>query len=57
MKPLKNYILVVQAEIETKTAGGLILTGSVETGSKPAVVKEVGPEVINVNIGDKLAVK
>ena len=56
MKPLKNYVLVVDAgEDEKKTAGGLILTQSIDTGSRPGFVVAVGPDVKNVNKTDKIA--
>lgn len=56
MKPLKNYVLVVDAgEDEMKTAGGLILTQSIETGSKPGFVIATGPDVQGVNKTDKVA--
>jgi co-chaperonin GroES (HSP10) len=56
VKPLKNYVLVVDAgEDQMKTAGGLILTQAVETGSKPGFIINVGPDVKNVNKADKIA--
>lgn len=56
MKPLKNYVLVVDAGEDTKTtAGGIILTDSIETGSKPGFVVAVGPDVVAVNKTDKIA--
>jgi co-chaperonin GroES (HSP10) len=58
MKPLKNYLLVGQKAKEEKTAGGIILGGAdIETGSKPAVVLAIGPDVTQVKIGDQLVVK
>ena len=56
MKPLKNYVLVVDAgEDEKKTSGGLILTQSIDTGSRPGFVVAVGPDVKGVNKTDKIA--
>jgi co-chaperonin GroES (HSP10) len=56
MKPLKNYVLVADLkEDNMKTAGGLILTQSMETGSKPGFVIAIGPDVVNVNKTDKVA--
>lgn len=55
MKPLKNYVLVVDAgEDEMKTPGGLILTQSIETGSRPGFVVNIGPDVKGVNPHDKV---
>jgi co-chaperonin GroES (HSP10) len=56
MKPLKDYILVTEKEAETQTASGLILAGAAETGSKPAIVKAIGPDVESVAIGDVIAI-
>lgn len=56
MKPLKNYVLVVDAGEDTKTtAGGIILTDSIDTGSKPGFVLAVGPDTLNVKKTDKVA--
>jgi co-chaperonin GroES (HSP10) len=55
MKPLKNYVLVTEAEKETTTASGIVLTGSSEKGSKPGIVNAIGPAVTEVSIGDKVA--
>ena len=56
MKPLKNYVLVVDAGEDTKTtAGGIILTDNIETGSKPGFVLAVGPDTLGVRKTDKIA--
>lgn len=57
MNPLKNYILVTQAEAETQTSSGIILAGDTTTGSKPAKVLAVGPDVNQVRQGEKIAIK
>lgn len=59
MKPLKNYILVVETEKETTTAGGIVLAGDAQltSGSKPGVAVAVGPDVVDVKAGDTIAVK
>ena len=49
MKPLKNYVLVVELGEDTKkTAGGIILTNEIETGSKPALVLAIGHDCSHV---------
>jgi len=45
MYPTNDNCLVYEVAQETQTAGGLILTGSIETGSKPGMIAAVGPEV------------
>lgn len=56
MKPLKNYVLVVDAGEDNKTtSGGIILQTSVETGSKPGFVIAVGPDVVAVEKATKVA--
>lgn len=56
MKPLKNYALVVELGEDTKkTAGGIILTNEIETGSKPALVLATGNDCSHVQKMDKVA--
>jgi len=56
MKPLKNYVVVADAGEDTKTtAAGIILTESIETGSKPGFVVAVGPDVQNIKPTDRIA--
>lgn len=58
MNPLKNYVLVTQQEAETKTASGIVLTGSsVDVGARPGRVDAVGPDVNKheIKVGDKVA--
>lgn len=52
MKPLRDNVLVVQAEVETTTASGLIISGGVNTGMKPGKVIAVGPDVQDVKVDD-----
>lgn len=52
MKPLRNNVLLAEAEVQTTSAGGIVLTGSVETGAKPGKVLAVGPDTANVQVGD-----
>jgi co-chaperonin GroES (HSP10) len=56
MKPLKNFVLAVDAGEQSKTtAGGIILQTDIETGSKPALVLVVGPDVTSIKSLDKVA--
>jgi len=58
MEPLKDYILVGERAKEERSAGGLILAGvDLDTGSKPAEVLAIGPEVKDVSVGDTIAIK
>lgn len=50
-------ILVGEAASERTTNSGIVITGSVESGAKPAVVLAVGPDVTAVTKGQKVAVK
>lgn len=56
MKPLHDYVLVVETKAESTTASGIVLTGATDTGTVPGVVVAVGPEVAFVRAGDKVAV-
>ena len=59
MKPLKNFVLLTQIEDdkEIKTEGGLILTRSQDAGTKPGTVEAVGPDVVDVKVGDVVYVQ
>lgn len=48
MKVLHNNVLVTQAEVEEKTSGGIILSGDVTSGNKPAIVIAVGDTVEDI---------
>jgi co-chaperonin GroES (HSP10) len=57
MRPTQNYVYVIQQEVQTTTASGIILSGDTETGSKPAIIKATGPEVTTCQVGDEAYVK
>tara|TARA_Y100000361_G_scaffold153259_1_gene174637 strand:+ start:892 stop:1152 length:261 start_codon:yes stop_codon:yes gene_type:complete len=42
MKMLADNVLITEVEREEKTASGIILTESIDKGSKPALVLSVG---------------
>ena len=54
MKVLHNNVLVTQAEVEEKTAGGIILSGDVTSGNKPAIVIAVGDAVEDIKPKNKV---
>ena len=58
MNPLKNFVLVVDAEEDNtnQTAGGIILSAPIDTKtSKPGFVIKVGPQVESVKPTNKIA--
>ncbi len=55
MKPLKDFLLVVEVEEEAVSAGGIIMSGAAPDAAKPAIVVAVGPDVEGVEVGDKIA--
>ena len=57
MKALKNNIVVGEVAVEKKTESGLILTQNMETGSRPAKVVAIGPDVTQVKIGEQIVIK
>lgn len=56
LKPLKDRVVAVKEEAQTKTKSGILLG---EAKEKPAyaVVESVGPEVKSVKKGDKVIFK
>jgi len=54
MKPTQDNVFVTEVEAEKTTKSGIILTGSTETGVKPALVLAVGPEVTEFEAGSKV---
>ena len=57
MKPTQDYVYVTQVEAEKTTSGGIILTGDTTTGTKPAKILEVGPDVTSVTKGQTVYLK
>lgn len=56
MTPLKNFVLLTEVPRDNKkTASGLILTQSVDTGAQPGMVLEIGPDVVDMKQGDSVA--
>ena len=54
MKVLHNNVLVTQSEVEEKTSGGIILSGDISTGNKPAIVIAVGEDVQDIKPKNKV---
>jgi co-chaperonin GroES (HSP10) len=57
MKALKDNIVVAEVAEQNQTAGGIILTQDLASGSKPAKVVAVGPDVEHVKEGDQIVIK
>ena len=49
MRMLHNNVLVAEAQKESTTAGGIILTGDIDKAVKPAVVLGVSVAVANAH--------
>ena len=54
IKMIGSIVLISDAEVETESSGGIILTGDTTKGSKPALVLMVGPEATHLVSGDKV---
>jgi len=55
IKPMRDYVLVGENKRETKTASGIIIEGAKDMGdSRSATVLEIGPDVKNIAVGDKV---
>jgi len=54
MKMLGNNVLVTETEKEQASAGGIILTESIDKGSKPGLVLSVAEGVTKVKPGQRV---
>jgi co-chaperonin GroES (HSP10) len=52
LRPTSANLFVTEAEVKTTTSTGIILTGGIDTGLKPAVVVATGPDALS-EIGSK----
>lgn len=57
IKPLGDRVVAVRQEAKTQTASGIYLPDSSKEKPVLAVVKEVGSDVKNVKVGDKIVYK
>ena len=54
MKPLRDNVLVAEVKREEKTAGGLILTSSIDKTVQPGKVIACGPDCKEIKVGDTI---
>jgi chaperonin GroES len=54
IKPLQNYVVAQLQVAETTTKSGLHIPPNAENQSEIAIVRAVGREVEEVNVGDKI---
>ena len=57
MTPTYDNVFVTQVERRTTTASGIILTGEVESGLKPAKILAIGPDCVISAVGAECYVK
>ncbi len=57
MQLLGKNVLLTEVEKETKTAGGIILTGETSKAVKPGLVLAVGDLVLNIPVGRRVYVE
>lgn len=57
MKPVKENLIVSLEEVETVTAGGLVIPDSAAKTPQNAVVLSVGEDVKGINPGDNLILR
>ena len=57
MQLLGKNVLLTEVEKETKTAGGIILTGETSKAVKPGLVLGVGDLVLNIPVGRRVYVE
>jgi len=56
MKMLANNVLLTEVEKESKTAGGIILTGDTSKAVKPGLVLAVGIDTPGITVGKRVYV-
>lgn len=54
IKPLHDRVLVQRDQAETETHGGLILAGAAQETPETGTVLAVGPEVTELQAGDRV---
>ena len=57
LQPLKDYIVAVSEDAETKTASGLYLPDKAQEKPKTAKVVAVGKEVKQIKLNDRIVYK
>ena len=57
MRMLGNNVLLTEVEKETKTAGGIILTGDTSKAVKPGLVLAVGIDAAHIAVGKRVYVQ
>jgi co-chaperonin GroES (HSP10) len=57
MQLLGKNVLITEVEKETKTAGGIILTGETSKAVKPGLVLGTGDLVTNIPVGRRVYVE
>ena len=57
MKLLGKNVLLTEVEKETKTAGGILLTGEVSKAVKPGLVLAVGIDAAAIPVGKRVYVE
>ncbi len=54
IKPIADYLVAQQEEVQTKTASGLYIPGSAQEKPKVAKVLAVGNMVRDIKVGDRI---
>ena len=57
LRPLNNKVVIKKIELEDKTASGIILQSNTPKPEIFAEVLAIGPDVIDLTIGDKVVIR
>lgn len=57
IRPLRNKVALKEVAKESKTASGLVLMGNVNDETPEFGVIAVGPEVVDVKVGDRVLIE
>lgn len=56
LRPLGNNVVLREQKVEAKSSVGIILTGANGTVGSRGEVLEIGPEVVDVSVGNTVVV-
>jgi co-chaperonin GroES (HSP10) len=56
LRPLKDNVIIERIKKDEMTSGGIVLPGGDRSEADRATVISVGPDVVNIKVGDEVLV-